>query len=492
MKKKNNILINKIIKNCRKNPFKKIISDNKKSLSYSELLKYAILNSKEIRKSKSKFIPILIDRNVESVIAMFSVILANKAFCPISNDFPEQRIFYFLKKLKSNFLINCSNKILRFKKQHKIILKTDEKSFKIPIFKNIDKTFYLLFTSGSTGDPKGVKLSYKNILNTLNWSKKYLRWKKQKIGIATQFSFDISMFDLFSGLYFNVPMYIIQNPSNPLESIKEIKMNKITSIFSVPTFFSNFVEYNLIKKKISFLKRIISGGDFFSHKDILEWKKNQKNIDIFNVWGPTETSIVNTMYKIRKRDLSSISMGKSIPVGKSDPQMKIKILKGKKEIKKNKVGEICMIGNCVSQGYLGNSKNSINYLKFKSEKAYLTGDLGYMDNKNYLHIVGRKDNTIKISGYRVDVLELEKLITINFDVRNACLLKMNINGTNILCLAIETKNKIQIEKILNFLKKKLPRYSIPKRILFFKQFPLNHNNKIDKKKIEQQIIENKL
>ena len=95
MKKKNNILINKIIKKLQeKNPFKKIISDNKKSLSYSELLKYAILNSKEIRKSKSKFIPILIDRNVESVIAMFSVILANKAFCPISNDFPEQRILF--------------------------------------------------------------------------------------------------------------------------------------------------------------------------------------------------------------------------------------------------------------------------------------------------------------------------------------------------------------------------------------------------------------
>ena len=130
-----------------------------------------------------------------------------------------------------------------------------------------------------------------------------------------------------------------------------------------------------------------------------------------------------------------------------------------------------MIGNCVSQGYLGNSKNSINYLKFKSEKAYLTGDLGYMDNKNYLHIVGRKDNTIKISGYRVDVLELEKLITINFDVRNACLLKMNINGTNILCLAIETKNKIQIEKILNFLKKNFHDIQFLKEYYFLNVFP---------------------
>ena len=456
------------------------------------MLSHALKNSQIIRKSKSKFIPILVDRNVESVVAIFAVILANKSFCPISNDFPIQRIFYFLNKLKSNLLINCSDKILKFKNQHKIILKDNKEKFKIPSFNNIEKTFYLLFTSGSTGDPKGVKLSYKNILNTLTWSKKYLGWKNHKIGIATQFSFDISMFDLFSGLFFNVPMYIFQTPSNPIESIKEIKKNEVTSVFSVPTFFSNFVRYNLIQKRISFLKRIISGGDFFPHKDILAWKKNQKNISILNVWGPTETSIVNTMYKIQNKDLKSISLGKSIPVGKSDAQMQIKILDNKKEVKKNIVGEICMIGNCVSQGYIGSSKNSKNYFKFKSKNAYLTGDLGYLDNKNYLHIVGRKDNTIKISGYRVDTLEVEKQVILNFEVRNACLMKINIKHANILCLVIDTKKQFKIETILNLLKKKLPSYSIPKRIFFFNKFPLNHNNKIDKKKIEQQIIEKKL
>ena len=113
-------------------------------------------------------------------------------------------------------------------------------------------------------------------------------------------------------------------------------------------------------------------------------------------------------------------------------------------------------------------------------------------DKNYLHIVGRKDNTIKISGYRVDTLEVEKQIISNFDVRNACLLKININHANILCLAIDAKKQFKIETILNLLKKKLPSYSIPKRIIFFNKFPLNYNNKIDKKKIEQQIIEKKL
>lgn len=488
MFKKDNILVNKIIENSKKYPNKKIIYDKSNSLTYSQLISCAIANSKKIEILKSDFVPILVDRNISTVVSILSVIFAKKIFCPISNNIPNERINLFLDLLKADCLINCSKKKINFKKELKVNLKlkTDVNKFE---FKNLEETFYLLFTSGSTGNPKGVKLSYENILNTLLWSQDYLEWSKHKIGIATQFSFDISMFDLFSGLYFGVPMYIFQNPSNPMDSIKEIKKHKVTSIFSVPTFFSNFVKYNLMKKNLYNLRRIISGGDFFNNKDILSWKKNHPKVNIFNVWGPTETSIVNTMYKISKKDFKSLYQGKSIPVGKSHRLMKLKILRNKKIIKKNNIGEICMIGKCVSQGYLGNSKNSKNYFKLNNQRAYSTGDLGYLDNKNYLHIIGRKDNTIKISGYRVDTLEVENLVNMNFTTTNCCLIKLNLFEIDILCLAIETTNKIQSERILKFLKKKLPIYSIPKRIVFLKKFPLNQNNKIDRNKIKKLLNE---
>ena len=483
MLKKNNIFIERIIQNYKQNPNKKIVFDSKKSLTYSQLINLAFLNSKKIREINSDFIPIIVERNVDTIVAILSVIFSKKIFCPISNKYPNERVNLLLKILKCNFLINCSNNNFVDKDEIKINFKIKEnsKSFNLS---NLDETFYLLFTSGTSGTPKGVKLSFKNIYNTIVWSKYYLSWKKHKIGIATEFSFDISMFDLFSGLYYSIPIYIFQNPSNPFKCIKEIRKNKITTIFSVPTFFSNFVKYNLIKKKFYPLKRIISGGDFFSNKDILSWKTNQPKTEIFNVWGPTETSIVNTMYKIQKKDIRILKEGKSIPVGKSHPMMKLKILRNKKEIKKNKIGEICMIGDSVSQGYIGNIKNSKNYFKYNSKRAYLTGDLGYLDKKNYLHIIGRKDNTIKISGYRIDTLEVESFVNMNFDVTNSCLLKTSIFNINILCLVIETSKKINHEMIINFLKKKLPNYSLPKKIISLKKFPLNQNNKIDRNKIK--------
>ena len=176
--------------------------------------------------------------------------------------------------LNVDHVINCSNKKINFSNEIKIKLKNDKKFYKVN-YEDIHQTFYLLFTSGTTGKPKGVKLSFKNIINTLIWSKKYLNWSKHKIGIATQFSFDISMFDLFSGLYFNVPIYIFKNPSNPIETLKEIKKNKVTSIFSVPTFFSNFVKYDILKYKIDNLKESF-GGDFFLIKTSSNGKKNKK------------------------------------------------------------------------------------------------------------------------------------------------------------------------------------------------------------------------
>ena len=120
-------------------------------------------------------------------------------------------------------------------------------------------------------------MSYFNIFNTIIWSKKYLKWKKDDcIGLATEFSFDISMFDLFSALFYNVPIYIFSNPSNPLVTLREINKYLITSIFSVPSFFSNFSHYGVLEKNFYPLRQIISGGDYFPPKEILKWRKFQK------------------------------------------------------------------------------------------------------------------------------------------------------------------------------------------------------------------------
>ena len=166
---KNNILIKQILQNYKKYPDTKIIFDNKRSFTYKKLINLALANSYNLKKIKSDYIPIIVDRNIESVIAILSVIFAGKIFCPISNSLPKERINLFLKMLKSSSLINCSQKQYSIKNQKKINLTLKRSDIPI-VIKSADENFYLLFTSGTTGEPKGVKLSYENILNTLVWS----------------------------------------------------------------------------------------------------------------------------------------------------------------------------------------------------------------------------------------------------------------------------------------------------------------------------------
>ena len=490
MLKKNNILLEKIFYNYIKNPDKIIISDSYRSLTWNELVNYSLYYSLKFSKIKNKYIPILVDRKVETIIIILAIVFANKVFCPISCAIPNQRRRVISKILKSTLIINCSK--IRISKQ--IINKKINKIENIKnifIKNNLKDEFYILFTSGSTGTPKGVKLSYENILNTIVWSHSYINWnKRDKIGVATQFSFDLSIFDLFTALFFNTPLFIFSNPQNPIQNLKEINKEKITSILSVPVFFSNFYQYNLLKKKIFSLRRIMSAGDFFSPQAILEWYKYQKKVKIYNGWGPTETSILNSFHLIKRSDIKKLRNGHPAPVGRSHKLMKICIVKNRNSIikKKNIIGEICMLGKSVSVGYVGNIKNSKNYIKLMNDRGFLTGDLGYFDNNNNLHIVGRKDNMIKIAGYRIDGLEIQKITNKISGVLDSIAFDVELHDRlKTLCLAILTNKKFNIQYIKKYLSKYLPSYSIPKRIIFLKKFPVNVNNKIDRNKLSELV-----
>ena len=473
-----NLLKKKIISNSKID--KIIVSDKFKEYKWSQLIKLANQKKKFFLKKKKDCIPIIVDRNVETVTSILGAILAKKTFCTISSKIPKNKLKIILLKLNSSFYLNHSKNNYKLNLTEKI--KSNSKTFK--------EIFYVLFTSGSTGEPKGVKLSYNNIMNTIIWSKKFINWKKNDIiGIATDFSFDISIFDLISGLYFNVPMHILSQPSNPILSFEEINRKKITSIFSVPNFFSNFSRYKIINKDKIFLRRIISGGDFFPKKFIKDWKNNQKHIDIINCWGPTETSIVNTFYKLKKKDYKNINNMNPIPVGKSNRMMPIVILKNNVQVKKNYIGEICMLGKCVCEGYVNNDNSLNNFIKYKKKRGYLTKDLGYFDKNNFLYITGRIDNMIKISGYRIDGNEIQNLTNKIKNINNSIAFAIRKkNYINELCLAVETfAGKNIINEIRKRLIQYLPSYSLPKKILLFKKFPVNINNKIDRNKIKKKF-----
>lgn len=496
-------LISSIYRNINLDPQKIIIYDSKNSWSWTELLNKAKYYSELILKNcdDQKIIPILVNRSAESVAAMLGCILLKKGIAPLSFNQPSVRIKKSISKLNSNILLSpfsfesdlVNIKILTPKNKavHPNII-YDELDF------NSKDILYTLFTSGSTGEPKGVMVSSENIENTIKWSEDIIDWNNHDIiGCATNFFFDISMFDMFTTFYLNIPLAIYSEPNNISKIIDETLKFRITSIFSVPLFFAQLLKYDWKVNigKFKNLRRIMSGGDFFHPNHILRWMKLFPNVDIYNVWGPTETSIVNTMHLITHKDKDVLLKGESPSVGKVHSKMNFVLVNdNRSEIVSESFerGEIVMLGKCVTQGYLKDKRlTSKSYGNINGKRCFYTNDLGYLDKDGNLFILGRKDTTIKISGYRVDLCEIEFTATNYNNIQLALVFVKKIDEIiEELWIVLELKENNEKFNIFNFkqhLRKNLPQYMIPKRVHVIDKMFLNQNGKIDRKKVIHQI-----
>jgi amino acid adenylation domain-containing protein len=482
-------------------PDKLILKDLNRTWSWRQLLQRAHAYAKLVSASgvpPQIIVPVIVGRAIESIAAMLGCVVANRAFAPVSIDQPEQRLtscltqlgcpFVFADKLTGRLELDsiAGFQVLR---PHDVVANDELPS--VPSCSDED-LLYVLFTSGSTGQPKGVLVDHGNIVNTILWGRDILDWRSDDvIGIAVNLYFDIAMFDIFTGLCLDVPIAVLSKPNDGHAVCNEIAIHKISSIFAAPMFFSQFVRYGLLRNGgIQTLRRIISGGDFFPPSHILQWLEHRPGTDIYNVWGPTETSVVNTMHLIGESDLPSLRAGIAAPVGRSHPRMPFVLLDEKLERVEGpgQQGEICMQGPCVTKGYLKDEqRTAAAYIEFGGLRTYRTGDIGSVDTAGNLHIHGRMGNLIKVAGHRIDVGEVEGAATRDQSVHAAATFVHEPgDGIQELCLAVElTGGDNQFDTFIfkKRLREILPSYMVPKRIVVMSKLPTTPNQKIDRRAI---------
>ena len=463
---------------------------NNQYYTYIEFLNIVYYVFKQLPdEKKEKNIGIYCNDDIFTYASIVAVNLYGAAYVPLNTNFPEARNRNIIKQCDLK-LILTSNYFPNENSEDTVLLNIsldkskEEIAFdKYWLLNFIDtkdvghSIAYILFTSGSTGEPKGVPVSNSNLNHFFNFFlDNYDFNEKDKFLQVYELTFDVSVFSFFMPLLVGACCYVL--PTNQIKYsniIQQIKEHEITVVSMVPTVL-RFIEKYLKDISLPSLRLSLFSGDALYHSLAVKWSRALPNAEIHNLYGPTETTIVCTRYIWNESESETESVNDIVPLGKAFDGMEILIVNENNLPDEN--GELCFYGEQVVSSYLNNT-NEDKFFNYQGKRYYKTGDIVSVNKNGNLLFYGRNDDQVKINGYRIELKDIEFVIEkhIRFNVKVFCV--YDDKKINSLVAFIET-NKLDVEDLKEKLSFLLPNYMIPRKFILLESFPLNINGKVDK------------
>lgn len=477
--------------------------DNKREVTYKELLE----NSKKIgtylsTNEKNQPIAIFIDKTVSCLETMFGVLYSGNFYTVIDTKSPMERINLILNTLEPIKIITDSKNLSKLKSfgiednicvyEDMLNEKIDEKMLNQVRRKMIDTDpMYILFTSGSTGVPKGTVIAHKSVISYSNWVKETFNITSDTIwGSQTPFYFSMSITDVFSTILSGATLYIIPKMyfSFPIKLLEFINEKKINTIYWVPSALCIVANFKALDEvELPTLKKVLFAGEVMPVKQLNMWIDKLPNTMFANLFGPTETTDICTYYIVDRK----FNNNENLPIGHACNNCDVIVVKEDgTEAKNGEEGELCARGSFLALGYYNNPEktasvfvqNSLN--KNYSEIVYKTGDIVKYNERGELIYLSRKDFQIKHMGYRIELGEIETAVN-------------NIDGIIICACVYDTENskivlfyqgdEIEENELLEQVKNKVPAYMCPNQIIKLPRIPYNANGKIDRVNLKNML-----
>jgi amino acid adenylation domain-containing protein/non-ribosomal peptide synthase protein (TIGR01720 family) len=471
------------------------IVDSHQQLSYQQLNKTANQLAHHLQKQgvqPEQTIGICLERSCEMVIALLAVLKVGAAYIPLDPAYPQDRLSFIIDNAQISLIITqkslnhlqlpCKN-ILNLDEDWSIIAQEKTDNFYHNV--TLENLAYIIYTSGSTGQPKGVQISHHALTNFLFAINKNLDLTPSDVLLSvTSLSFDIAALELYLPLIVGARVVIAsQKTTTDSQQLQhQINQLNITIMQATPATWQMLTlggwtgKHNL---------KILSGGEALDPK--LAQQLYQNSQQLFNVYGPTETTIWSSVYQVKKSE--KLEKKSTVLIGRPLANTEFYILdKNLQPVPIGVAGELYIGGVGVARGYLNRADLTAerflpNPFKNTSERLYKTGDLARYLNDGNVEYLGRLDSQVKLRGFRIELGEIEAILKQHPQVQQAVVLASltTENQRLVAYLVPQSKSDIILSNIRQFLAEKLPGYMIPSAFMVLDAFPLTPNGKIDRR-----------
>jgi amino acid adenylation domain-containing protein len=436
---------------------------------------------------RETFVGVKIERSVELIVALLGIAKAGGVYVPLSLTDPVKRTEFILEDAGVRTLVTTRAHGATLADQNFVLVYIDELNEETSTNLRTDSTednlAYLMYTSGSTGQPKGVGITHRNIVGFVK-AANYAEMGSDDIFLhLAPISFDASTFEIWAALLNGARLVVYPSMVPSLSELGElITRTQVTTLFLTTGLFHHFVDTSV--SNIGAVRQLLTGGDALSPTLLQKGLEQIENVTMVNCYGPTESTVMACTYRV-ERDRAATS----VPIGRPVSNTRLYIVNANHPVGIGERGELYIGGHGLGRGY--HNRPDLTAERFLPDpygpqpgaRLYRTGDAARYQTNGLIQFLGRVDDQVKLSGFRIEPREIEAVLSTHPSLRAAVVVaREETPGQKFLVAYFvpDADTTLSSDELRSYLKERLPDYMVPSVFMPLEAVPLTPHGKVDR------------